>query len=286
MPRYRLRYQGTDLELPVGEFVIGRSAICNLALDDALVSRRHAAIEAKPSGLYVQDLGSRNGVVVNGTKIDGPKKLAHLDRVTIGGHEIVVVEIEEEKPLRCDRCGNNQLPISGRCRRCGAPLLREGSATLVGLNVADLARTADFSNEPTGASILLAGLAEKALAMGRVDEGERVLQPILAEMALRAQNGEALLRPKLAEGTGYALRLAEATKKTSWIDWIFEVHTSSGHVLTTLEIDKVHEAVRRVKYMNVALIRRYVDKLRTRELTPSERFLVQRIEAIVRVVSA
>lgn len=285
MPRFRLRYQGTDLELPIGEFVIGRSASCNLALDDALVSRRHAAIEAKSTGLYVQDLGSRNGVVVNGARIDGPKKLTHLDRVTIGSHEIVVVEIEEEKPVRCDKCGNHQVPLQGRCRRCGAPVTREGSATLVGLNIADMNKTADF-DEPTGTSILLAGLAEKALAMGRVEEGERVLQPILADMSARAQAGEAPTRAKLAEGTSYALRLADATKKAVWLDWIFEVHTLTGQVLTTLEIDKVHEVVRRVKYMNVNAIRRYVEKLRTRELSPSERFLVQRIEAIVRVVSA
>jgi hypothetical protein len=286
VPRFRLRYQGTDLELPAGEFVIGRSASCNLALDDALVSRRHATIEAKSTGLYVQDLGSRNGVVVNGTRIDGPKKLSHLDRVTIGSHEIVVVEIEEEKPVRCDRCGNHQVALQGRCRRCGAPVTREGSATLVGLNIADMNKTADFSDEPTGTSILLAGLAEKALALGRIEEGERVLQPILMDMAARAQAGEMPMRSKLGEGTSYALRLADATKKTAWIDWIFEVHTATGQVLSTLEIDKVHEVVRRVKYMNVALIRRYVDKLRARELSPSERFLVQRIEAIVRVVSA
>ena len=42
--RFRLRYLHHDLELSEGQFVVGRSAGCQLSLDDPLVSRRHALL--------------------------------------------------------------------------------------------------------------------------------------------------------------------------------------------------------------------------------------------------
>ena len=36
---FRLRYMAHDLELPIGEFVVGRSTECQLSLDDPLVAR-------------------------------------------------------------------------------------------------------------------------------------------------------------------------------------------------------------------------------------------------------
>src|SRR5262245_32751916 len=92
---YRLRYQAHDIELPIGDFVIGRSAECQLALDDPLVSRKHAAFRVRKDGVTVEDLGSRNGVLVNGTKIDGPHAVNNDDRVTIGGQELRVHYVDE-----------------------------------------------------------------------------------------------------------------------------------------------------------------------------------------------
>ena len=84
MPRFRLRYQSTNLEMPLGEFAIGRSSSCNLALADGLVSRKHAVLHVGPDAVVVEDLGSRNGVAVNGIRINAPRRLAHMDRVYIG----------------------------------------------------------------------------------------------------------------------------------------------------------------------------------------------------------
>src|SRR5262245_29404847 len=50
--------------------VLGRSRICNLRLPgDATVSRQHCLLELDAGGVWVQDLGSRNGTFVNGEKI-------------------------------------------------------------------------------------------------------------------------------------------------------------------------------------------------------------------------
>ena len=58
MARFRLRYGTTDLEVPLGDFVIGRSSSCNLALDDGLVSRRHARLRVTEGGATVEDTGT------------------------------------------------------------------------------------------------------------------------------------------------------------------------------------------------------------------------------------
>ena len=90
--RFRLRYQSTNLEMTLGEFAIGRSSSCNLALADGLVSRRHAIMHVGPEHVVVEDLGSRNGVAVNGVRINGPRRLAHMDRIYIGSQELVLID--------------------------------------------------------------------------------------------------------------------------------------------------------------------------------------------------
>src|ERR1700722_11720522 len=50
--------------------VLGRSRSCTLRLPgDATVSRQHCLIEIESDGVWVQDLGSLNGTLVNGAKI-------------------------------------------------------------------------------------------------------------------------------------------------------------------------------------------------------------------------
>jgi pSer/pThr/pTyr-binding forkhead associated (FHA) protein len=57
--------------LPLTEaiFSIGRLPDCDLTIDDALASRRHAEIRPEPDGYRLVDLGSLNGTTVNGTKV-------------------------------------------------------------------------------------------------------------------------------------------------------------------------------------------------------------------------
>src|SRR6185312_14479763 len=95
---FRLRYLAHDLELPIGEFVVGRSTDCQLSLDDPLVSRRHAVLRVRRDGVSVQDFGSRNGVLVNGTKISGERELAAGDKVGIGSQEMVLHAAEISAP--------------------------------------------------------------------------------------------------------------------------------------------------------------------------------------------
>jgi hypothetical protein len=63
--------------------VLGRSRECDIMVDDANVSRRHAELRNDGSGWRVVDLGSTNGIKVNRRRVD-QAVLQHGDRITLG----------------------------------------------------------------------------------------------------------------------------------------------------------------------------------------------------------
>lgn len=65
---------------------IGRHRASGLALpEDELVSSHHARVSSGADGVSIEDLGSRNGTIVNGRPIDAPTHLEPGDEVLIGG---------------------------------------------------------------------------------------------------------------------------------------------------------------------------------------------------------
>ena len=68
--------------------VLGRSRDCDIRLDDANVSRHHAEIRQEGATYWIVDLGSTNGLEVNGRRVKRAK-LEDSDRVTVGSTELV-----------------------------------------------------------------------------------------------------------------------------------------------------------------------------------------------------
>ena len=62
---------------------LGRSRDCDVVIDDPNVSRRHAEVRRVEGGWVVADLGSTNGVKVNGRRV-GEAKLSPGDEITLG----------------------------------------------------------------------------------------------------------------------------------------------------------------------------------------------------------
>ncbi len=87
--RVLLAVGGRRLLVPPGGGTIGRSRDCDVVLDDAGVSRRHAELRPGPDGWTVADLGSTNGVRVNGAQVRGVQLLQSGDRVELGSTEVV-----------------------------------------------------------------------------------------------------------------------------------------------------------------------------------------------------
>ncbi len=69
--------------------LVGRAPSADLRLDDPRVSRLHARIEMRDDGVFVEDLGSRNGTQVDGETVTEPRQLEVDDEVTVGGAALV-----------------------------------------------------------------------------------------------------------------------------------------------------------------------------------------------------
>ncbi len=83
------------LRLEVGrEVVIGRSAECELRVPSVAASRRHAAVVRRADDVLVRDLGSTNGTLVNGAKIEGERMLEPGDRIEVGGVVVTFCRVD------------------------------------------------------------------------------------------------------------------------------------------------------------------------------------------------
>lgn len=71
--------------------VVGRDAASGIRLEhDEFASARHARIEPRPDGAWVDDLGSTNGTFVNGTKLERAQLAKAGDVIKIGATELQV----------------------------------------------------------------------------------------------------------------------------------------------------------------------------------------------------
>jgi hypothetical protein len=274
----RLRYLAHDLEVPVGQFVIGRTSDCQLSLDDPLVSRRHAVLTVEPDGVFIEDLGSRNGVFLNNQRIERRARVNDGDVIRIGGQEITLYGIGDipSNPASRPRTPQTSTMQDIRVRE----ILPEDDVQTSVLT------TPLFSSEPDkrvhGLS-LIGGVADKALALGRADEAERILQRALADALTKAPQGD--LNPEFAERAAhYAIRLAGGTGKGAWVDYVFELYTALRALLPARLVDDLYAVVRKVKHTDKARVRAYTACLReiSNGFGPAERFIQQRIEGFER----
>ena len=274
--RFRLRYMNHDLELNEGEFVVGRNASCQLSLDDPLVSRRHGLFNVTADAVTVEDLGSRNGVSVNGERITGRMLLRPGDRIQIGSQEMVLVagatdavRTATRNPLKMTM---PKLPDTALSSKPPQPSEVDAEASMV--------RRADAFN-------LLGSVAEKALAMGKHVEAERILASPLADVIEASRAGKRITPSLLDQAARFSARLATATGKGAWADYVIELYQSQGRIVPAPVIDELYNAFRRVSAIDLGRLRDYVAELRGQlgQFGPAERFLFQRIEGLERLAA-
>ena len=71
--------------------IIGRDKSCDIVLDDALVSRRHAKLIRDDEKYYIEDLNSTNGTYVNNNPLlQGLKKKLHSNDELRVGNTIII----------------------------------------------------------------------------------------------------------------------------------------------------------------------------------------------------
>lgn len=73
---------------------IGRSG-ADLTLNDGEASRQHAAVEVRETGYTLADLGSTNGTLVGGEKIDGSVELTDKSEFQVGATTLMLIVTED-----------------------------------------------------------------------------------------------------------------------------------------------------------------------------------------------
>jgi DNA-binding winged helix-turn-helix (wHTH) protein len=86
---YHILYGLQDFILAAGENVIGRAGDAAVRIRSDDVSRHHARVTISPHGARIEDLGSRNGTIVGGERIDRPRDLIDGDEIIVGGAKLL-----------------------------------------------------------------------------------------------------------------------------------------------------------------------------------------------------
>ena len=86
-PRFWLHVDGAlrgQVVLDGERIVLGRGPACDVQLDDATASSDHLELTRHGGAVVATDLGSRNGTLLNGSRLDRPTRLRHGDTLELG----------------------------------------------------------------------------------------------------------------------------------------------------------------------------------------------------------
>jgi hypothetical protein len=237
--RFRLRFLLQEFDLVGPEVVIGRSPECHITIEDPLISRRHARIVIRDGKALVSDLGSRNGVKLNGRALDGETELKDGDRIRLGTQELLFSVVQQrERAARptgymriCSACTTPYPEGSATCPHCGAPSMPEED-TVSGV-LAEPRRNWTFQ--------LLGEVIERALNTGRSAEADRLMRRAAKEIDDRLASGDRLEKEQISTIATYAVRLARLLGGSEWALWVLTLHRREGRMLADEVIDRLEE---------------------------------------------
>ncbi len=228
LARYRLRFLLQEIDLPQGATLIGRSVACHVTIEDPLVSRTHARIFIDGERATVEDLGSRNGLLVGGQPVQGVAELNDGARIRIGTQELVLARVADDGLLRkrsritgfmthCSKCG---FPYPGEldsCPNCGS-VERSDEDTLSG------------TSKEAWSFDLLVETVNRARALGRWQDVERVLQRARGMIEQIVASTEPVDRDKLDELASAAVALSVTKGQAEWGRWVLTIYACLGLV--------------------------------------------------------
>jgi len=87
--------RGASFRIEQPRTIIGRSESAQLRVVDSGVSRQHALILLEDGKLFLEDLGSMNGTLVNGVSFVGRHPLADGDKISLGPTTILKLTLQD-----------------------------------------------------------------------------------------------------------------------------------------------------------------------------------------------
>jgi Inner membrane component of T3SS, cytoplasmic domain len=295
-----------EFELLQGSLLIGRLADCTICLSDNLVSRMHARLSIVGESVVIEDLHSANGVYVNGIRVPGTRVLAEGERVLLGTTELSLFEIRDSSVLRTvlvappslaglrpPAIGPLTFPPESRPRPARVPRTEEGRVSLrlrPPPAAADAPAGAPLSRPegvPTTAranALSMVGvLAERLAEGGDIAEATHVLSGQLRRI-LQGANAGLQVPADMAElAAHYALRIARWSAQAEWVDYVVELHLSSGLLMSLVTLESFETALSQVANYDTLLLGYYLESLRkgAHQCSAEELGRVQRLAALL-----
>src|SRR5262249_4747666 len=109
---------------------------------------------------------------------------------------------------------------------------------------------------------LLSTLADKALALGRAEDAERILSALLIEVLKSLEEGLPVNAQTVDHAAQYGVRFAVATGKGSWVDYVIRLYAQLRRPCPAPIVDELHNAVRKINSVDLPALRAYVTMLR------------------------
>jgi hypothetical protein len=216
----RLVVSVAEVVLGRGEHVLGRGVDCAVCLEDPLASRRHAVILVAADGVTIRDLDSRNGVLVNGEEIDHLHTLVEGDLIMLGSLAITVRQIcragARAAQAVAPSVATKTAPLA-RIAVAKRAVMRDGA---VGTGASTLGRTGSELGRPAAVYHLVAEAAARAVAAGRAERAETILEAPLLDVMTALRAGTEVEAEILGIAEQQALLLAELTGKGRWVDYV------------------------------------------------------------------
>lgn len=223
MARIRLRFLLHEIDLTKGTFVIGRSAGCHLTIDDPLISRSHAKITVTDEQITIEDLGSRNGVRVNGRLISGVVPITDGTRLRVGTQEMILRRVEDAliAPRR-----NRSTGFMVHCTSCGVPFSTDDPAC-PNCGHTDSVEETTTTTEQAWSLELLIETMRRAEALNRTQDLERLL---VQAREIVERPGLSMDRRRLDQLADTAVRMAAESGSLEWARWALSLFAKRGIV--------------------------------------------------------
>lgn len=206
-----VRYSDGEKRWWPGSYVIGRHKSCDLVLESSLVSRRHAQLDVARGSAVLTDLGSANGVYVNGERVTGAANLRSGDRLMLGDQSLEVMLGTASGPVSVDRqklATAQPLWIIPVDDDVDVPSSSERSAPGTG--------QVDFFE-------LVGRVMDRVLAEQRFDEAITMLRSHLNRVLSDAQSGRSVAPGQRDASLRYSALLAAGTRDPQWVDYALDL---------------------------------------------------------------
>jgi pSer/pThr/pTyr-binding forkhead associated (FHA) protein len=224
-----LRIGSSDVALRQLSTVIGRDPRAGIVLDDSLVSRRHAELRLEDGVLVLQDLDSRNGVLLNGVPLARVHALKALDEIRVGSQRFVVrvIEAGDRSPndvldtpvFVCATCGLSYPTRLRACPGCKGPSKAAVSPASP--------RVVRFDST-VGAAL---SLEEFMKMLGRTILAHQVHQAdlLMREIAIKVESHRGEISSEVLDALDEAARwLSVELEGSEWVSWLSTVRGGSG----------------------------------------------------------